>query len=955
MKFTSHLLFLHLLSLIGVVMLCLNPIYGQIKQATALGVPFVHSYDKEAYKAGTQNWAISQDVNGVIYVANNDGLLVNNGSDWRTYYLPNRTLARSLAVSKDRKVYVGGQNEFGYFELQNNGDYTFTSLAGRFEDEYRDFEDVWDIQIFGEAVFFRSSGRIYELGADDSSVYQEKKIKSLFKSDDKLFAQDQDGFLIYNTGSGWNALEVGPGINRIAMKGIQKYDRSTQLVLSQNNGLFLMSNSSLKAFPSSINDLLKDVKGLSLARISEDNYAIGTAVSGVIIINREGSFVSRIGREEGLLSNKAQALYVDEAFNLWVGMNKGLSLIYTNSPFTRISPDKAHEGIGYGAHVFKDHLYLATDNGLYVRNLAASLSLENFNLYEMIDGTDGQTWGLNEVLGKLFLSHNKGAFEVDLTTAEAITEGTGYWLFQEDDYHENKLIIGGYEGLSYATSIDGALKNIRKQEGLVESSRFIVQGKNGDMWMAHPYRGIYKIDRKNKRIQKFGKSDGLPSDLHNHVFKVNDEIVFCGETGIFVFDEEKQRFTNYQELAVHFDKEEKIRRLYNSPNGDLWFITSKEVGLLQIRNKGLELEINKQVFPFLKSQMNDGFEDIYIHNGDEVFISTTKGFIHYDRNRSISAQSPHTLMLSSTSRGRLSNELIYYNMSNEIDQTELELPVGFSSVSFDFNVVNFSLDKLFMYRWKLDGFDADWSEWSDQTNKEYTNLGHGSYTFLLEAKSQTSEALKLHLPIDIDTAWYATGLAKFCFFLLAGFVALYLVRKSRKEKAALETQVETTVKESEEEIKRLENEKIKNQLEHKKRELISTTMNLVQKNETFIDLKKNLQEIKKISSDNLVKSRINSTIKLISQEETNTNNWEQFMFHFNELNGDFVERLQSKFEGLTPKDIKMCTYLRMNLTTKEISKLLNVTIRSVEASRYRLRKKLELHAQDNLNDFFMRF
>jgi len=647
------------------------------------GIPFVKSFGKELYKAGIQNWAIAQDQAGIILIANNDGLLVNNGANWATYYLPNRTLARSIAVGSGNKIYVGGQNEFGYFKSLENGEYIFTSLSDEFEEEYRDFEDVWDIQIVDESVFFRSSSRIYELSPYRTKVYAEHKVNFLTKSENSLYAQTNDNALLQYSNGDWQRV---PNFNvpSIVVKGILPIDKSQELVLSQDDGLFVMSKESFKPFESTANDLLKEVKGISLEKISENSFAIGTALAGVILINDKGEIISRIGREEGLLSNKAQALYVDEAYNLWVGMNKGIGLIYTNSPFTRISPDKAHEGIGYGASVLNNHLYLATDNGLYVKDLKEKQTTENLNKYTMIPDTDGQAWGLCEVQNNLFLTHNRGAYKIENTEAEMIISGTGSWLFQKDQYFENRLIIGGYDGISYTDYNSTDIGNLMKQNDLLESSRFIEQEEGGVIWMSHPYRGIYKVDRKNNSVKKYGKANGLPSDLHNHTFEVNNKIVFCGETGIYTYDNTQEKFESYFELASHFDPNEKIRRLYSGPNRDIWFITSKEVGVLKIVNKGLELEVSKQTFPFLKTQMNDGFENIYIHEDDNVIISTTKGFIHYDKERAISGQAPHTLMLSAVCQGVRGAEDVYQNTSNVkgLSTIPLELSVGYDQVNF---------------------------------------------------------------------------------------------------------------------------------------------------------------------------------------------------------------------------------------------------------------------------------
>ena len=83
--------------------------------------------------------------------------------------------------------------------------------------------------------------------------------------------------------------------------------------------------------------------------------------------------------------------------------------------------------------------------------------------------------------------------------------------------------------------------------------------------------------------------------------------------------------------------------------------------------------------------------------------------------------------------------------------------------------------------------------------------------------------------------------------------------------------------------------------------------------------------------------------------------WKQFATHFDNTHGDFLKALKEKYPGLTPSELKLCTYLVINLSTKEIAQLLNISVRGVEISRYRLRKKLQIPTETNLYEFLLNF
>ena len=125
-----------------VLLICLP--LGVLCQNT-IGLPDVINYSKQSYGAGLQNWDIKQDKNGIIYVANNEGLLSFDGRYWHVYPLPNKTIVRSVDIGEDGNIYVGGQDEMGYFSPGSNGWLQYHSLTRFIAEKDKSFGDVWDI------------------------------------------------------------------------------------------------------------------------------------------------------------------------------------------------------------------------------------------------------------------------------------------------------------------------------------------------------------------------------------------------------------------------------------------------------------------------------------------------------------------------------------------------------------------------------------------------------------------------------------------------------------------------------------------------------------------------------------------------------------------------------------------------------------------------------------------
>ena len=123
-------------------------------------------------------------------------------------------------------------------------------------------------------------------------------------------------------------------------------------------------------------------------------------------------------------------------------------------------------------------------------------------------------------------------------------------------------------------------------------------------------------------------------------------------------------------------------------------------------------------------------------------------------------------------------------------------------------------------------------------------------------------------------------------------------------------------------------------------------MSLIKKNEFLGNIK---DELKKNNSDNSLKD----IIKIIDKNINNTNDWKLFEEAFNNADKDFLKKVKSKHPSLTPKDLKLCAFLRLNLSSKEIAPLLNISVRSVEVKRYRLRKKMDLLHDTGLTNYIL--
>ena len=267
------------------------------------------------------------------------------------------------------------------------------------------------------------------------------------------------------------------------------------------------------------------------------------------------------------------------------------------------------------------------------------------------------------------------------------------------------------------------------------------------------------------------------------------------------------------------------------------------------------------------------------------------------------------------------------------------------------------------------GFDETPSDWVATTNKEYTNLHEGDYVFRVVARDQYGmESEPDEFKFTILPPWYRSKIAYVVYILFSILFICFIIflirlrmkkmhrileKKQEEELRAKEQKFREEALIAEREIIQLRNEKLSNEVDFKTRELASSTMNIIHKNEVLSyavgELKKALRKIK----DPTALVQVRQLMKTIDAEFNSDHDWEQFELHFDQVHENFLKRLRSAYIQLTPKDLRMCAYLRMNLSTKEIAPLMNISVRGVEISRYRLRKKFNLSREENLIDFLL--
>ncbi|MFN5043451.1 MAG: triple tyrosine motif-containing protein [Bacteroidota bacterium] len=937
------------------------------KAQNTIGLPEINNFQKIQYKAGLQNWDFRQDQRGVMYIANNEGMLSYDGSSWTLHPLPNKTIARSLEIVSEDTIYVGGQGELGFFSPDRSGTLIYTSLLGKIPIKDRSFGDVWDIVAHKSGIFFRCSNKIFELRNSIIKLYTpSSEWAFLGAAQNKLFAQDfEEGLLTFEKGQ-WVPLDSNAILSKTdPITGIITTGKDSFLITTLKNGIYELSNNQVRPQASPSKTFFIQNRIYAATLINGSTIALATSNDGVYIIDKTGSIIQHFSKKEGLQQTNVLSVFCDQQQNLWLGLDNGIDFIAYNSAIKQISPSQ-EGGPGYGIALLNNQLFVGTSTGLYQAPLkvASDLSyvLSNF---KKIESSEGQIWNLTVIDNRLFAGHHEGGFVVANGKANYFNRIAGNWNFVPFAVNgKSKLAVGNYQGIAFIEQTGNSFTSKTAIPNFEESSRYMVADNQGNLWVSHPYHGVYRVSNKETAptIIKYEKEKGIPTPLNNHIFKLGQEIVLATEKGILQYNQQTDNFIPHQLFSSTIGSKG-VRYIKEDKEGNYWFVQDKSVGVINIKAQTITY------LPELSNKILSGFENIFPINNENIFISAERGIFHVNYKKYLENKRDLKVQIRKVNITGQNDSLLFGgfgSLAAKNSYTEkLIIPNKWKTIRFGFSAILYGQESKLEYSYRLKGFDKNWSAWSTRADKEYSNLLEGRYTFEVKTRNNLgSESSVTTFEFTVLPPWFRTSWAYAIYiFLFAGLLLLMYqfqkIKFSKQQKRMEEENKrllyisELELNKTQSEVVALQNEKLESEINFKNSELASSTMHLVKKGELLSKIKEELAHVLKHIQDKTAIQEIKKVIKSVSDDDKIDQEWETFAKHFDKVHSDFVVLLKKTYPSLTANEVKLCIYLRMNLSSKEIAQLMNISVRGVEISRYRLRKKIGIPSEVNLFDHLM--
>jgi len=740
----------------------------------------IRHYPPEAYNGAGQNWSMLQDRRGVIYVGGTNALLEYDGVTWRRIQTRTKTTIRSLAADASGRIFAGAVGDLGFIEPDETGETRFVSLVDKLPEDARVFEDVWRTYAAPEGVYFQTQVGLFRWDGTTMKVW--RPTGRIFNraqfANNTLYIGQTGGVLMRVRG---DALEPVPGAERIGEEPfpiVIPFDDSRLLMGTRRDGLFLYDGQAMQPFVTEADALLKANNTYRGFVLANGTFAVTTTAAGMVILDRQGRVLEQIDQQDGLASPSVYYVMPDQEGGLWLALGVGLARIEPQSPFSLFGPE---DGLGAAASALFRHqgrLYIAHGQG--VQYLKPRLS----GPPELIPvtGVANQCWAFKEFVdpdGKvppqLLLTASDGLYVVDGERATPIVESVnrsfGTFVVEASRVDPHRIWVGLADGLASLVWTNGRWVNEGRVPGIGDQVRSLHQERDGTLWAGTQSSGLLMLRSADVAagggprpqqpvIERYGAAQGLAEGPATVITVAGRPYVsVIGKTA--VFDPATKRFvpdTTFD--VVDRDADSGFINFIEGADGRIHVQSGREAAVMNRQADG-SYTTDRQMFSRFSADRTGAF---YVEKDGVVWFGTRGLLARFDTARFARTTPTFTALV----------RRVTLNQTQATSPSPAERPslaADTRNVRFEFAAPSFLNERTTQYQTRLDGVDHDWSAWSTESRRDYTNLSFGDYRFTVRAKNELSQVSEEGAyAFTILPPWYRTWWANTLYFL--AFVGL---------------------------------------------------------------------------------------------------------------------------------------------------------------------------------------
>ncbi len=767
----------------------------------------INNYRSSNLEIHPQNWDIIQTKRNIINFANHTRILEFDGNSWNKISVKNN-FVRSLRQNINGTIFVGGKTEIGFLLPDEFYNYKYQSLNRNINRNFRNYSNVYRTFIANLGIYWGSIEYLFRWKNNSIKVWKPfDKFSLTFRVDNKIYIRERGIGLKQVVNDSLVLIPDGEIFSGLGITVMIKFDSERILILSDRKGFFIYNGKNIVPYPTEVDEIILNSRVYYGINLSDGNIALATRQKGVIIISHDGKLVSFFNKSRGLQDNNIKYIFQDEQGNLWLALNNGISKIEYSSSFTFFDKRMGLNGIVLSLTKFNDILYAGTTAGLF-RLLPYEINEANLKLkvFEKINEINGNVWSLFSIDDELFVGSNSGLFIMKENKTSRVTPSRTYTISYSTN-KENIIFLGTNRGLEKLIKQGNEWENYNLYNDINDRITSIVQSEDGQIWIGTLSKGVISVSKSFNKllndnryeidesfVTKFDTTFGLPKGTIN-TFKVANRILFATQEGIFRFDDSTKKFIPDSTFGSQFaDGSRGVFRIVEDEKGDVWIHSGSRNFHAQLQPDGSYKIISKPFQRLERKQVNMIYPD-----GDNIWFGTQHSeIIKYDTKKNKTFVTDFNALV----RKVLINgdSLIYGGAPLPEDFEPLSLNYENRNLRFEYACTFYEAEERTVFQYKLDGYDEDWSEWTNETKKDYTNLSEGNYTFNIRAKNVYGDISKIgKYGFNILPPVYRTIWAYFIYailFVSFGFVIVkWRINKLEKEKQNLEAIVDEKTKE----------------------------------------------------------------------------------------------------------------------------------------------------------------
>ncbi len=779
----------------GIILLSLC-VFGSAhaQRPTERGLPFVQNFKPQDYAGYTQNWEVVQDNRGVIYVSNSLGILEYDGVSWRDIPSPRRSLVRAVTVGPDGLIYTGTWTDPAFLEADEYGELHFYSLRSKLSADDKEPLAISTTKTIGEDVWFVAPSRLLRwdgqamhsipaLSRFSFGPYTRNNSVFIFDNEEGLLRVKNDS-LIHLPGSkapdGTLVVEIVP------MSG------SNFIYITRHNGLYQYDGERIRSFSTTAESYLKTQLPYKGKLLNDGRLAIATDNRGVIVLPTGGGNPQIVDRASGLQNNGVQNLFQDRQDGLWLPLTVGISRVDLTSSLSFFGD--AHGTVG-NINNFERHkgtLFISTLAGL--QRLVASTESYNWRL-ENVPGMSGDTRSMLSVGSSLLVANENGIYEYENGRFRLIRKGFTSVLLQSAKNPdivfagmEENLVILRKDKKTSLWRYDRTILNDVQQEiyDLVELSdgSLSIGFLTADVALARP-----RVDSElDYDITYLGSEQGLPDRSLGPVFNSKNGL-FWEENPIFWTIESGRAKMDSSDYPAILRNLKKVTAASADDSGRIWLTGEDDRGALlrypNTHDRGAtitEIRLPGDFINILSLEETESGVVAWMGTPSRIFKFLESDVVPNDY--SFPTLVRQIEYADSTYFWEAPNRQITFPWKSG---DEASLRIHYAAPVYGSTAHT-------QYRYQLDGFSEDWSLWTTETMKTYSNLFEGSYTFRVEARTEagtnrSAGVFRFQISPPLYRTWWAyLGWALMALGLLASTVR-WRTRRLEERTLILEREV----------------------------------------------------------------------------------------------------------------------------------------------------------------------